>query len=368
MRALVYHGRTDLRLEDRAVPEPGPGEVLLRIRAVGMCGSDEKEYSSGPHLVPGQDGRAAMPIVLGHEFAGEVAAVGEGVTGLAVGTLVSCGAGVSCGTCLNCRLGKTNLCRVYATHGFHRDGGLAEFCAVPAAICADAGSAGLAPDTAALAQPMAIAVHTLSRGAPRAGDSVVIVGAGGIGSFLTYAALASGTQVVVADIRADRLELAARMGVAATIDVSAEPLRDGLLRLGVETRLFYEVTGTPAGLDSVLSAAEPGTTVVVTGVQHTPQICDYGRVTLSELALMGTQAHVCSRDLAQAIEYLASRGAGWADIAPRVLPLESVVSDVLEAIGRGQAPSVKTLVDPVATGPRDACHETRGGTHATPRC
>ncbi|MDX6334007.1 MAG: (R,R)-butanediol dehydrogenase / meso-butanediol dehydrogenase / diacetyl reductase [Streptosporangiaceae bacterium] len=367
MRALVYHGREDLRLEDRAVPEPGPGEVLLRVRAVGMCGSDEKEYSSGPHLVPGKDGRAAVPIVLGHEFAGEVVDAGEGVSGLAAGALVSCGAGVSCGTCLNCRLGKTNLCQVYATHGFHRDGGLAEFCAVPAAICADAGSKGLAPDTAALAQPMAIAVHTLSRGAPRTGDTLVIAGAGGIGSFVTYAALAAGMRVIVADIRADRLELAARMGVAATIDVSGEPLRDALVRMRIETRLFYEVTGTPAGLDSVLSAAEPGTTVVVTGVQRTPQLCDYGRVTLSELTLVGTQAHVCSRDLPQAIDYLAARREGWADIAPRVLPMESVATDVLEAIGRGQAPSVKTLVDPAATGPRDARHDTGGVTHATPR-
>lgn len=365
VRALVYHGRADLRLEEQPVPDPGPGEVLLRIKAVGVCGSDEKEYSSGPHLVPGTDGRATVPIILGHEFAGEVVALGAGVTRLAEGTLVSCGAGVSCGHCLNCQLGKTNLCREYSTHGFHRNGGLAEFATVPAAICVDAGAQGLAADTAALAQPMAIAVHTLSRGAPRNGDPLVIVGAGGIGSFLTYAAVAAGAQVIVADVRPDRLDLAARLGAAATIDVSAQTVRDGLRRLAIETRLFYEVTGTPEGLESALSAADPGTTVVITGVQRAPRMCDFGRVTLSELALVGTQAHICAHDLPQAIRYLAARHAGWDDVAPQVLPLESVASGALEPLGRGLAPSVKTLVDPAATSPRNACH--RGGTHAAPR-
>ncbi len=118
MRAAVLHSVGDLRIEEKPAPEPGAGEVLIRVTVCGVCGSDATEFGRGLVL-------AQPPVTLGHEFAGVVEALGPGVEGLAVGASVVCGAGVSCGECKPCREGRTNLCRNYSTIGFHHDGGLA---------------------------------------------------------------------------------------------------------------------------------------------------------------------------------------------------------------------------------------------------
>ena len=198
MRAVRFHAAGDIRVDEvPAPPAPGPGEVLLKVATAGICGSDGLEYAKGPSLIRPLDVPHPVtghlgPLTLGHEFAGEVVAVGDGVEDLRPGMLVACGAGMSCGTCPPCRAGRTNLCTTYATIGFHADGALAEHVLAPADICFDAGAYGLGPDAAALAQPMAIAVHAARRGRVAADELVLIIGAGGIGSFLTFAAVSAG--------------------------------------------------------------------------------------------------------------------------------------------------------------------------------
>src|SRR3954468_13351093 len=170
MRAARFHGAGDIRVEAVPAPTaPGPGQVLLRVATAGICGSDATEFKAGPVLVRPLDVPHPVtghlgPLTLGHEFAGTVVAVGEGVGHLREGMLVACGAGMSCGTCRMCRAGRTNLCETYATIGFHQDGALAEHVLAPADICFDAGAYGLTGDAAAMAQPMAIAVHAGRRG------------------------------------------------------------------------------------------------------------------------------------------------------------------------------------------------------------
>ena len=131
MRAAVYHGRGDVRVQDVPVPAISEDEILLEVTAVGICGTDAHEYAHGPtmfpidapHPVTGHSG----PMIPGHEFAGRVAALGAGVDGLGVGDRVATGAGISCGECFPCRRGRSNLCRRYATLGLQRNGGLARF-------------------------------------------------------------------------------------------------------------------------------------------------------------------------------------------------------------------------------------------------
>lgn len=160
-------------------PVVATGELLLEVRAVGICGTDAHEYSHGPTMFPIEQRHPETghvgPMIPGHELSGVVVEVGEGVDGFAIGDLVVSGAGISCGLCHWCQQGMTNLCESYATVGLQRNGGLAEFCSVPASTCVNAGSYGLEADTAALGQPMAITVHSMRRGRLQKGDVVVII-------------------------------------------------------------------------------------------------------------------------------------------------------------------------------------------------
>src|SRR5690606_30982820 len=143
MIGAVFHGPGDVRIESRPDPVPGPGEALVRVARCGVCGSDAGEFADGPIL-------SAPPVVLGHEFVGTIEELGPGVDGPPPGATVVSGAGVSCGECRMCRRGRTNLCRRYATAGFQRDGGLAEFVAVPVSTLLDVTGRGLPLDTLAL--------------------------------------------------------------------------------------------------------------------------------------------------------------------------------------------------------------------------
>ncbi|GAA1035349.1 2,3-butanediol dehydrogenase [Virgisporangium ochraceum] len=362
MRAAVYHGVGDVRMESRPVPEPAAGEVLVRVGAAGVCGSDAAEYRHTPTLVPGDGTRATTPVVLGHEFAGEVVAVGAGVDPGRIGELVACGAGISCGDCAACRRGRTNLCVRYHTIGFHRDGGLADHVTAPAGICVRADDRGLTADTAALAQPMAVAVHARDRGAAAPGDLAVVVGVGGIGAFLTYACVAAGLRVWAVDVADDRLALARSLGAEHTIQGDpAAAIADAGLRVDV----VYEVTGIVPGLHAAAAATPPGGRLVLVGIQkNVPAALDgahLARWTLQEVDVVGTVAHTCATDLPAALDVLAGRPS-WDDIAGTVYPLADLVT---EGLAPGPARQIKTLFDPSADAPRPAEHH-RENRHVHP--
>ena len=348
MRAAVLHSTGDLRIEDAGIPTPGPGEVLIRVSVCGVCGSDATEFGRGLVL-------AVPPVTLGHEFVGIVEAVGEGVSSPAVGATVVSGAGISCGECKPCRLGRTNLCRNYTTLGFHHDGGLAGYVVSPANILLDVSDSGLAPDTLGLTQPMAIAVHAVRRSGLRAGQDAVIIGVGGIGAFITVAAAATGARVLVVDLNQERLDLALRLGATATLVPGTATLTERLDELGMDVDVFFEVSGSAPGLASVLEAARPGATIVPVGIQRGEPELPLGRWTLNEYTIIGTVAHVFKDDFPEAVRLLGTR-ADWSDIASEVIPLDLVASEALQPLLEGRSTQIKTLVDPWITEPRPAVH------------
>jgi (R,R)-butanediol dehydrogenase/meso-butanediol dehydrogenase/diacetyl reductase len=356
MRAAVMHGRGDLRIEQVPRPQPGPGEVLLRISAVGICGTDAAEFARGPIIFP-LDRRHPVtghlgPMIPGHELAGFVEDAGDGSHGLRRGTLVASGAGVSCATCTWCRRGRTNLCSTYSTVGLDRHGGLAEFAAVPASTCVDVDAAGLGPDLAALAQPMSIAVHAMRRGRPEPGDTAIVIGIGGIGAFLVHALASAGVTVVATDLDAQRQAIAANLGAALVVD-GTEP--DAFAARLDDERfspvLAYEVTGTAAGLRTALGVLRAGARLVMVGHQSAPGEFPLPRMTRDELEVIGTNAHQRDVDLPEAIRLLSARTDGWTDVAPVALPLDSL-SDALADLAAGTTGRIKTLIDPWATEPR----------------
>jgi (R,R)-butanediol dehydrogenase / meso-butanediol dehydrogenase / diacetyl reductase len=354
MRAAVFHGAGDVRIEQVPIPSPGAGEVLLEVMTVGVCGTDAHEFDNGPHQFPLHKTHHASghqgPMIMGHEFAGRVREIGPEVTGFSLGELVACGAGVSCGECVNCHRGRTNLCETYWTIGLNGHGGLAEYVVAPASICFSADRWGLSENLAALAQPTSIAVHASRRARISADDDVVIIGAGGIGAFLVRAVSAVATRVAVVDLSAERLELASRNGAMWTHQPG-----DGitpaevLAQWGLRPTVVFEVTGTIPGLAAAQLWMEPGCRLVLVGLHDGELPLDYRTTSLIEHELIGTNGHVAPQDFPRALELLAEGAGAWDVIAPEVIPLDSVVEEGLVPLVERRATRVKTLIDPRVT-------------------
>lgn len=361
MKAAVFHGRLDVRIEDIPRPVPGSGEVLVRVESAGICGSDAAEYAHGPILIPTDTEGRPQQIALGHEYVGTAVEVGPGVTTIAPGSVVVSGAGISCGACKQCLAGRTNLCTSYHTTGLHQDGGLAEYVLVPETILFDATTSGLSFDTLALAQPMAIAVHALRRSGLKAGQDAVIVGAGGIGAFLTFAAASIGARAFVSDLDEERLKLARSLGAFATELAGQRSLAEQLQSHGMDPAVFFEVSGSRQAFESVLEAAEPGAVLVPIGLQKDPLDLPLMEWTLKEFTVVGTVAHVFSSDIPESVRLLASRVGDWSDVAPKVLPLSSLVGEGLMPIADGTSKLVKTLISPGSTSVRKANHARHEG-------
>ena len=354
MRAIRYHGPGDIRIEEAPVPDPGLGQIQVRVATVGICGTDVGEFVHGPHFHPvdaahphsGHTG----PTIPGHEFSGWVTGVGEAVTGFTEGDLVAVGAGVSCGVCAPCQGGHTNLCRTYWTVGLHSNGGLAEAAVVPASCTYNLSSSVITPDLAAMTQPMAIAVHATRRGRVVEDDRVTVLGAGGIGSFVVHAAAASGATVTAVDVDPARLATASRLGAASTVDVSS-PGPDELLN-DDKASVVLECTGRPDSLLRALQLVADGGRVVVVGHQPEPVAVDFREVALDELEVIGTQAHVFAHDFPEAVDLIGADVGAWAEVAPMVYPLDQVVEVGLIPMAKGESPQIKVLFDPSAEAPR----------------
>jgi (R,R)-butanediol dehydrogenase/meso-butanediol dehydrogenase/diacetyl reductase len=353
VKAAVYYGQADIRIERWPDPTPGADEVVLEVHAAGICGTDASEYAEGPvqypietrHPVTGHLG----PMIPGHELCGRVVARGPLVTGISEGDLVVSGAGISCSTCAPCRVGQTNLCKRYATIGLQRHGGLAQYCAAPAGTCVRVEPFELSEDTAALAQPMAIAHHSMTRGHPVPGEHVVVFGAGGIGTFLTFALARLGADVLVADSNPDRLRTAKDLGAGDVVQAQvASELVDEVRRRQHKPVVIYEVTGTLAGFEAATALIEPGGRIVAVGLHDRSRQIDLRGLTLGEISLVGTMAHVCAQDLPAALELLGRRDGGWGDVAPEALPLERLVPDGILPLVEGRGSRIKTLIDPWA--------------------
>lgn len=351
MKAARFHGRLDVRVEEVAEPgPPAPHELRLRVTRAAICGTDAGEYLHGPHQIPlhrthpGSGHRG--PMTLGHEFTGVVEAVGCEVEGFAVGDRVVPGAGMWCGECAWCAAGRHNLCARAYTLGLHADGGLAELVNVPTTMSRHVPDE-VGDDGAALAQPLAVALHGLRRAGLEAGQSAVLIGAGGIGLFLLAGALERRlAQLVVVDVDPARLAAARALGAHATVDArEASPER--LLRaLGDDAGadVVLEASGTESGLALALGSVRRGGTVLLLGIQAAPRAVDLADLTVREIDLIGTNAHVCGVDVPEALTLLRDERIVDAAVARRIA-LDRFVEDGLEPFAAGRL-SGKVLVDP----------------------
>jgi (R,R)-butanediol dehydrogenase/meso-butanediol dehydrogenase/diacetyl reductase len=347
MRAGVLHQPHDLRVEDVVIPHYGVDDVLIRVSFNGLCGTDSTEYTKGPMMVPlnvAHPGSGHVgPTILGHEFIGEVVEAGASAQHL-IGKKVACGAGVSCGTCARCRQGRTNLCEKYYTLGLSTHGGLAEYVAAPASICVEIPQE-CSDVNAALAQPLAVGIHSVRRAHVEAGQRVALLGMGAIGSFICASLIGKGADVTAMDIDESRLTVAQQLQAEKTHLLSRSDTAASLKEEFPEGfDVVFETSGVDGAAERAYSLAARGGTVVLVGLNKNPQSLVLAGIVLSEINTITTVAHVCATDLPEALELLNNHPL--ADILlDRIVTLDNVVEEGLERLATGQATG-KILVDP----------------------
>ncbi|MEW2495684.1 L-idonate 5-dehydrogenase [Streptomyces nodosus] len=338
MLGCVIHGQGDLRVDELPVPEPGPGQAVVAVRYGGVCGSDLHYWRHGGV----GDFRLREPMVLGHEVVGTVVSYGAGASGPAVGTAVAVHPATPCGVCPECAKGRRNVCRDTRYLGSaarfpHVQGGFAARVTVPAGQLR-AVPAGLALRRAALAEPLAVALHAVRRAGPVAGRHLLVTGAGPIGCLVVAAAKAAGAaSVTVTDLLPRALDFAAAAG-ADTVVRADDPDDPGW---PAEVDTAIEASGVAAGLDTCVRLVRRGGTVVQLGMLPPGQSPFAGNLVVSrEIEVRG--AFRFDTEFDEALELLASE-PGFDALVSAVVPVREAESAFALAADRSR--SCKVLLD-----------------------
>ena len=342
MKAAMYYGRRDVRIESVPEPgDPGPGELVLEVSCAGICGTDAAEFAYGPLVVPLHSRHPASghqgPLILGHEFVGRVVALGAGVEDFALGQRVVPGAAQWCGQCRWCACGQSNLCAHAFVYGLHAHGGLTRLARVPARMCVQVPQE-CSDESAAMAQPLAVALHAMRQADVEMGQTLALIGVGGIGTFLLAAHAQLFARVIALDSDDTRLERAARLGASALINVRREDPLTAIRRLtaGEGADVVIEASGGASAPALALAAVRRGGCVLLLGLQTQPTALDLHDLLVREVTLKSSNGHVCDVDLPKALAILAAT-----NLAPlvldRVIDLDALVSEGLCALVEGRS-------------------------------
>ncbi len=346
MRVVRFHAPGNVRVESADEPVAGPGEVVLRIRTCSTCGTDVKILHFGHHNM-------VAPRVMGHEIAGEISAVGAGVTGWAAGDRVQVIAAIPCGRCPDCRAGRMTVCPNQESIGYHYDGGFAEYMAVPAKVLAVGGLHRIPTHVsyaeASVTEPLACVLNGQTLAQVGAGDVVVVIGSGPIGCLHVRLARARGaSRVFLADLNADRLRLAADLVqpdaalVSSDVDIigAVTKLTDGR---GADVVITAAASGA-AQEQAVRMAARRGRISLFGGLpKDDPVIAlDANLVHYRELTVVGANGS-SPTDNAEALDLIAAGAVPVADLITHRLPLDRTL-DAFDVVARGEA--IKVTIEP----------------------
>jgi|HubBroStandDraft_6_1064221.scaffolds.fasta_scaffold14702_4 L-iditol 2-dehydrogenase len=320
MKSLLLKEYLQLELTDFPEPKPGPGEVLIRVAACGICGSDVHGYD-------GTSGRRIPPIVMGHEAAGIVAATGAGVSGFKPGDRVTFDSTVYCGECAFCKRGEVNLCDRREVIGvscgdYRRHGAFAEYIAVPERILYRLPEAMSFPE-AAMLEAVSVALHAVHVTGDVKGQTVLVIGAGMIGLLTMQAARAVGAaRVMIADIDATRLNLARSLGNDGVFNLSGGELTQEILQQtgGVGSDVVLEAVGRNETIATAIDSVRKGGTVTLIG-NITPKVeLPLQKVVSRQIRLQGSAAS--AGEYPEAIDLVASGKIKVKPLITAVAPLE----------------------------------------------
>ena len=342
MRAVIINAPTSIRVDSVPDPTPRSDELLIRVEACGICGTDL-------HIIDGESPLAHYPIVPGHEFAGEVVELGydiaqnngNGGTNITVGSRVAIDPNLYCGHCDFCRTGHENLCLHYSALGVTLNGAIAQYVAVPMR------TAYVLPDTvsmreAALIEPTSCAVHAMHTLQPRSGDTFLIVGAGTMGLLLLQLARHGGaSRVVMVDVNTQRLERAEQLGATCTYSDIQQALADEPAGFNC----VIDATGVPVVIERAFMAVKRGGKLLIFGVaSHDARISlSPFRIYNDEITIVGSMAVLFS--FQPALDLISSGVINTEAMLTTALPLQDF-SRALEMMRQGQG--VKTQILPNA--------------------
>ncbi|MCU0520011.1 MAG: zinc-dependent alcohol dehydrogenase family protein [Anaerolineae bacterium] len=306
MKALTIHRPTEAAVVDIPVPDPGPTDILVKVAACGICGTDVHIYR-GEYL-------GEYPVIPGHEFAGEVTAVGERVDRIRVGDRVAIEPNVACDNCYNCLNNRQNFCLNWQAVGVTRPGGMAEYVVAPEKAAFDIGS--LSFEEAAFVEPLSCVVHGIERAEVHLGDRIAILGAGPIGLLLLQAARGRGaSDITVLERQPARLDLARAYGARLCISDLG-----GLTPSGYD--VVIDATGAPEVMAQTVGLARGGGTVLLFGVPPRGSTLMLDAFTIFEKGLTLRSSFTSLRNSYQAIALLQSGAVAVRDLVSHRLPLE----------------------------------------------
>jgi threonine dehydrogenase-like Zn-dependent dehydrogenase len=319
MKQAWWYGGRDIRIEDKQQRALEGHEVRVRVKAVGICGSELHAYT-------GASKRRTPPLLMGHEFAGEVAEMGKDACQFKVGERVAIEPLIRCGTCRPCQRGETNICVNRRLVGLHTPGAFAEYVIVPLSICHKMPN-GLSFESASFAEPLANAIRAVGQTPLEVGDSLLVLGTGIIGLFvIQIARLRTGGDIIGTDLIEKKLELARRFGANHTINAMKEDVlnRTRELTHGAGVDHSIEVVGDQDTVRQAISATSQGGTVTVIGLMQQLMDLDVMEIVSKEIKLIGHYGYT-GHEFATALDFIARGKVDVASLTSKTLPLERIV-------------------------------------------
>ncbi|MDI4647365.1 zinc-dependent alcohol dehydrogenase [Cohnella hashimotonis] len=299
MQALIYQGPEKLTLEEVDVPGIGPNEVLVRVESVGICGSELEGYL-------GHSSVRVPPLVMGHEFCGRIAGLGDQAKGLSLEDKVVVNPLIACGTCASCQRGAYNICRNRKIVGIHRPGAFADYVAVPGENVIRVPQE-MDASLASLAEPLAVAIHAIKLGF-RPLDDLLIYGAGPIGLLCVAAARQMGAgNIVVLDLQPARLAHAEKLGAIGLSPVQIEDRREALFPRGIPVAI--DCVGVQATREQAMNLVDPGGSVIMVGLGHGKSELPMNHLVRQEISLIGSYTY-SHEDFQQAVALLVRGKVG----------------------------------------------------------
>lgn len=336
MLAAVLNGPEDLQLVEKPKPEPRDGEVLVKVKYCGICGSDLHAYKSG--MFP-------FGMTIGHEYAAEIEAVGDGVEGFAVGQPVTGTASIACRSCNSCITGKDNICEAMNVVGVTREGAMAEYLLIPQETLVPIPDE-LPLEYGALTEPYSVALHGVDMTDIKPGQTAAIIGAGPIGLCLLAELKRRGIEeVYITDLRAGRLKIALEMGASAVVNSQLENLDKKLneLTTGAGVDYVFECVGVPDTMRDAPGLVRQGGTVVYLGICEIPiELFFLGLVT-REIQLR-TSYGATAGEFREALKIISSEPSRLKPLVEHVISINNLADEGFTTLLQDDCTAIKILV------------------------